>query len=189
MLIAKLRIPAFIATLAMQMGYRAMAQMVNSTPVVVESTIFKKLASYKIGGLIPTAFLIMVVLAVLGTVILRRTRLGRDILAVGNSKEAAVISGINVARTQILIYILVGIFTALASVMIVSSLGSSNYGMQSGLEFTVISSVVLGGTALAGGKGSISLMEQPVQQGLHAYAVQLQYMICLFLFLPLLRMG
>ena len=187
MLIAKLRIPAFIATLAMQMGYRAMAQMVNSTPVVVESTIFKKLASYKIGGLIPTAFLIMVVLAVLGTVILRR--LGRDILAVGNSKEAAVISGINVARTQILIYILVGIFTALASVMIVSSLGSSNYGMQSGLEFTVISSVVLGGTALAGGKGSISLMEQPVQQGLHAYAVQLQYMICLFLFLPLLRMG
>lgn len=155
LLIAKLRIPAFIATLAMQMGYRALAQMVNSTPVVVESTIFKKMASYKIGGIIPMAFLILVVLAVVGTIILRRTRLGRNILALGNSKEAAVVSGINVAKTQILIFVLVGLFTALSSVMIVSSLGSSNYGMQTGLEFTVISAVVLGGTALAGGKGSI----------------------------------
>lgn len=155
MLIAKLKIPAFIATLAMQMGYRALAQMVNSTPVVVENTFFKKMASYKIGGIIPTAFLILVVFAVIGTIILRKTKLGRDILAVGNSKEAAVISGINVARTQILIFVLVGLFTALSSIMIVSSLGSSSYGMQTGLEFTVISSVVLGGTALAGGKGSI----------------------------------
>lgn len=65
------------------------------------------------------------------------------------------VSGINVAKTQILIFVLVGLFTALSSVMIVSSLGSSNYGMQTGLEFTVISAVVLGGTALAGGKGSI----------------------------------
>jgi len=155
LLIAKLKIPAFIATLAMQMAYRALAQMINSKPVVVEDAFFKKFATYRIFGIIPTAFLILCVLAVIGTIVLRLTKLGRDTLAIGNSKQAAVISGINVPRTQIMIYVLVGIFTACSAIMIVSSLGSSNYGMQIGLEFTVISSVVLGGTALAGGKGSI----------------------------------
>lgn len=155
MLIARLKIPAFIATLGMQMAYRAMAQLVNNTPVVVENRAFKRIATYKIGGIIPTAFLILIILGLLGTLILRRTKLGRNILAIGNSKGAAVISGISVPRTQIMIYLLVGIFTAASSTMIVSSLGSSNYGMQIGLEFTVISSVVLGGTALKGGKGSI----------------------------------
>lgn len=154
-LIARLRIPAFIATLGMQMAYRALAQLVNSSPVVVENSFFKKIATYKIMGLIPTAFLILIVVAVTGTIILRKTKLGRYVLAIGNSKDAARISGINVSRTQIMIYLLVGLFTACASVMIVSNLGSSNYGMQDGLEFTVISAVVLGGTALSGGKGSI----------------------------------
>ena len=154
-LIAKLRIPSFIATLWMRMAYRALAQLVNSSPVVVENSFFKKIATYKIMGLIPTAFLILIVVAVTGTIILRKTKLGRYVLAIGNSKDAARISGINVSRTQIMIYLLVGLFTACASVMIVSNLGSSNYGMQDGLEFTVISAVVLGGTALSGGKGSI----------------------------------
>lgn len=155
MLIAKLRIPSFIATLGMQMAYRALAQLVNSSPVVVGNSFFKKIATYKIMGLIPTAFLILIAAAVTGTIILRRTKLGRYVLAIGNSKDAARISGINVSGTQILIYLLVGLFTACASIMIVSNLGSSNYGMQDGLEFTVISAVVLGGTALSGGKGSI----------------------------------
>lgn len=154
-LIAKLKIPAFIATLGTQMAYRALAQLINSNPVVVSNDIFKKFSTYKIGGVIPAAFVIMMILAVIGTVILRKTKLGRSILSIGNSREAARIAGINVDRTQIMIYVLVGIFTAFASVMIVSNLGSSNYGMQTGLEFTVISAVVLGGTALAGGKGSI----------------------------------
>lgn len=154
-LIAKLRIPAFIATLAMQMAYRAIAQMVNSKPVIVENQVFKKLATYKIGGAVPTVFLVCVLLGIVGTVILRKTKLGRNILAIGNSRSAAMISGIHVARTEIMIYMLVGLFTAASSIMFVSYLGSSNYGMQSGLEFSVISAVVLGGTALKGGKGSI----------------------------------
>ena len=154
-LIAKLRIPSFIATLGMQMAYRALAQLVNSSPVVVENSFFKKIATYKLMGLLPTPFQILIAVAVTGTIILRKTKLGRYVLAIGNSKDAARISGINVSRTQIMIYLLVGLFTACASVMIVSNLGSSNYGMQDGLEFTVISAVVLGGTALSGGKGSI----------------------------------
>jgi ribose/xylose/arabinose/galactoside ABC-type transport system permease subunit len=97
----------------------------------------------------------MVALAIIGTVILRKTKLGRDILAIGNSKEAARIAGINIPRTRLIIFVLVGFFTALAAIMMTANQGSSNYGVPTGTEFTVISAVVLGGTALSGGKGSI----------------------------------
>lgn len=179
-LIAKMRIPSFIATLAMMNIYRGLAQFVNDTPVPI-ATLGKEYMSFtsgagkalrigtigdfdllyikgfaftKILGL-PLFFYVMIALAILGTVILRKTRLGRNILAVGNSKEAARIAGINIPRTQISIYVLVGIFTAMTALMMTSNLGSSNYGVPKGTEFTVISAVVLGGTALSGGKGSI----------------------------------
>ena len=179
LLIAKLRIPAFIATLAMQNVYRGLAQLVNDSPVSIASLgkeylafssgankavqvyfgsfqllYIKGLAFTKILGL-PLFFYLMVVLAIAGTVILRKTKLGRNILAIGNSPEAAHIAGINIPRTQISIYVLVGLFTSLTALMMTANQGSSNYGVPTGTEFTVISAVVLGGTALVGGLGSI----------------------------------
>lgn len=179
LLIARVRIPAFITTLAMQNIYRGLAQLVNDTPVAIatlgkgylaftsgandairwevgDTLLFygKGFAFTKIFGL-PLFFYLMVALAVIGTVILRKTKLGRDILAIGNSKEAARIAGINIPRTQTLIYVLVGLFTSLTALMMTANQGSSNYGVPTGTEFTVISAVVLGGTALVGGKGSI----------------------------------
>jgi ribose/xylose/arabinose/galactoside ABC-type transport system permease subunit len=177
--VAWLRIPAFITTLAMQMIYRGLAQFVNNAPVAIVSLgagyqIFTSGANpavrWEIGDTLlffgrgfgftrifglPLFFYIMVILAVVGTIVLRKTGLGRNILAIGNSREAAQIAGINVARTQTITFVLVGLFTAFAAIMMISHLGSSNYGVPSGTEFTVIASVVLGGTALTGGKGSI----------------------------------
>lgn len=153
-LYAKLKIPAFIVTLATQMGYRALAQLVNSSPVVVKNKVFTRMAISKFLGL-PVPFIIMMIAAVIGTIVLRKTKFGRNVTAIGNSHQAAKISGINVPKMQILIYMVVGLFTAASAIMLTSYLGSSNYGMQEGLEFTVISAVVLGGTSLAGGKGSI----------------------------------
>jgi ribose/xylose/arabinose/galactoside ABC-type transport system permease subunit len=177
--VANLRIPAFITTLAMQMIYRGFAQLVNSAPVAIVSLgaayqVFTSGANpavrWEVGGVLlffgrgfgftrifglPLFFYIMIVLAITGTVILRKTGLGRNILAIGNSREAAHIAGINVPRTQAVTFVLVGLFTSLAALMMISHLGSSNYGVPSGTEFTVIAAVVLGGTALAGGKGSI----------------------------------
>lgn len=180
LLIARMRIPAFIATLAMQNIYRGIAQLINDSPVAIATlgkeymaftsgsgkairigTIgnfdliyIKGFAFTKILGL-PLFFYVMVALGILGTVILRKTQLGRNILAVGNSKEAARIAGINIPRTRTSIYVMVGLFTAMTALMMTSNLGSSNYGVPQGTEFTVISAVVLGGTALVGGKGSI----------------------------------
>ena len=178
-LIARLRIPAFITTLAMQKIYRGVAQLVNDAPVPIatlgnayqdfttgagsaitwtvgETELFytKGFSSPRIFGL-PLFFYMMIALAVIGTIILRKTMLGRSVLAIGNSREAARVAGINIAHTETVTYMLVGLFTALAAIMMTANQGSSNYGVPSGTEFTVISAVVLGGTALAGGKGSI----------------------------------
>ena len=179
LLIARVRIPAFITTLAMQLIYRGLAQLVNNSPVAIanlgkeyqaftsgakaavrwevgDTLLFfgKGFGFTKIFGL-PLFFYIMVALAVIGTIILRKTRLGRNILAIGNSKEAARIAGISIPRTQTATFVMVGLFAALTAIMMTSNQGSSNYGVPTGTEFTVISAVVLGGTALAGGKGSI----------------------------------
>lgn len=180
LLIARMRIPAFIATLAMQNVFRGLAQLINDSPVAIATLgkeymaftsgtgkalrigsfgefdilYIKGFAFTKILGL-PLFFYVMAALGILGAVILRKTRLGRSILAVGNSKEAARIAGINIPRTRTAIYVMVGLFTAMTALMMTSNLGSSNYGVPQGTEFTVISAVVLGGTALAGGRGSI----------------------------------
>ena len=179
LLIARVRIPAFITTLAMQLIYRGLAQLVNDSPVPI-ATLGKEYMAFstgagkpvkweigdtrlfygsgfgftKIFGL-PLFFYLMIILAVIGTIVLRKTMLGRNILAIGNSKEAARVAGINISRTQTLTFVLVGLFTAFTAIMMTSNQGSSNYGVPSGTEFTVISAVVLGGTALVGGKGSI----------------------------------
>ena len=179
LLIARLKIPAFIATLAMQNVYRGLAQLVNDSPVAI-ATLGKEYQAFStgsgkgvkltVGGFdllslkgfgytkilgLPLFFYIMVVLVIAGTIILRKTKLGRDILAIGNSKAAARIAGVNIPRTQVKIYVLVGLFTAVTALMLTANQGSSNYGVPDGTEFTVISAVVLGGTALVGGKGSV----------------------------------
>jgi len=178
-LVALLRIPAFITTLAMQMVYRGLAQLVCDSPVAFATlpneyqafttgageTVRLSIGSFEwfvnrgfgftsIFGL-PLFFYIMVFLAVIGTIVLRKNSLGRNILAIGNSGEAARISGISIPRTQISTFVLVGLFTSVTALMLTSHQGSSNYGVPVGTEFTVISAVVLGGTALKGGKGSI----------------------------------
>ena len=177
-LVALLRIPAFITTLAMQMVYRGLAQLVHDAPVAFATlgseyqtfTTGAQAIRWEPGGFelffgrgfgftrilqLPLFFYIMIILAIIGTIILRKSALGRNVLAIGNSKEAARISGISVPKTQISTFVLVGVFTSIAALMMTSHLGSSNYGVPSGTEFTVISAVVLGGTALKGGKGSI----------------------------------
>ena len=181
LLVAKLHIPSFIATLAMQNIYRGIAQLICQDPVsianlgkqylgfstgankaVVIGQLSENFSLMSIKGFsftkilgLPLFFWLMVVLAIVGTIILRRTALGRNVLAIGNSKSAARISGINVPNTQISMFAVLGLFTGVTALMMTSNQGSSNYGVPTGTEFTVISAVILGGTNPKGGKGSV----------------------------------
>jgi len=161
-LVAKLKIPAFIATLGTLYVLRGSAYLVTgSNPVVINQVmttdqygIFHYLGTGKIFG-IPFSFYVMLVCAAMGGVILRKMKLGRDALAIGNSVEASRISGINIDRTKILVFTLLGFFVGIAAILNTCFVASANPGMFQRFEFDVITTVVLGGTALAGGKGSI----------------------------------
>ena len=161
-LVAKLRIPAFIATLGTLYVYRALAFIVSGgNPVIINQIVSENQNQFfRFLGMgtflwLPVPFWAMVVCAIIGTVVLRKTSLGRHTLAIGNSVSASRISGIDVDSTRIKIFTLVGLFVGLATILNTSFLASSNPGMSTGFEFVVISTVVLGGTSLAGGKGSI----------------------------------
>jgi ribose transport system permease protein len=103
----------------------------------------------------PNAVLVLAVAAVIAAVVLNRTILGRYTYSIGSNEEATALSGISVRRWKIIIYTLGGLFTGLAGVMISARLGSAQPATGMGYELQAIAAVVIGGTSLAGGKGSI----------------------------------
>jgi len=155
LVVVKLRIPAFIATLGTFYIFRAAAYLVTGgAPVKFSEKWFTVWGNGTILSL-PIPFVVFVVLTVIGTIILRHMPFGRYILAIGNSEKASKIAGINIHLTKILIFAFVGLFTAISAILISARLWSANPKMLSGYEFKVIAAVVLGGTFLTGGKGSI----------------------------------
>ncbi|MBM4163489.1 MAG: ABC transporter permease [Lentisphaerae bacterium] len=154
-LVAGLRIPAFIATLGMMYVYRGAAFMLSGgQDQRLDSAWFLSLANGDLAG-VPVVFLVFVGLTVLGTLLLNRHPLGRRIQAVGNSPKAARAAGISVSRTTLAVFALVGVFTAIAGVLQASLLRGAQPGRGVEFELYVIATVVLGGTSLDGGKGSV----------------------------------
>ena len=154
-LVSKVKMPAFIATLATFYIFRAIAYIITGgNPVTYSEKWFVWIGNGKVLG-IPFSFLLMIVLAFFAHLILTRTRSGRTVVAIGNSPEASRISGLNNDLATIFSFMMVGITVAISSVVISSRLWSANPRMMDGYEFKVITAVVLGGTALEGGKGSV----------------------------------
>lgn len=154
--VTKLRIPAFITTLGMMFIYRSLAYIyTNNTPVYIQNKFWLFIGNGKVAG-IPFAIILMLLCYVVAWFVLRKSPYGRYVIAVGTNREAAVLSGINVDKTKIIVFTLVGLFVGIAAVVISANLGSANPGMLGqGYEFQVITAVVLGGTALGGGNGNL----------------------------------
>ena len=154
-MVSKVKIPAFIATLATFFIFRALAYIITGgNPVTYNAPWFIWLGNGKLLG-IPFPFVLMVFLAFLANLVLRRTGVGRSITAIGNSPEASRIAGFNISHATVFAFMMVGITVAISSLLISSRLWSANPRMLDGYEFKVITAVVLGGTALEGGKGSV----------------------------------
>lgn len=148
-------IPSFIVTLALWLGLRGLAQVLsNAVPVVITDLGFQTLGSGNIAG-IPYPAIFMVVLLFVFVFISRRTVFGRSVYAVGGNAEAATLSGIPVARVRMMVFGITGLLAAFAGVLFASRLGSGNSSAANGLEFDVIAAVVVGGTSLFGGRGSM----------------------------------
>ncbi len=153
--IVTLNIHSFLATLAMGLVYRGIAILITGgTLVPVRLDAFTWLGRDRIGP-IYIAVIVMVAFAVLLTVVLNRSTLGRRIFAVGGNEEAAILSGIRTRWVKIIAFSINGFAAGLAAAIAVSriSLGQATAGM--GMELEAIAAVIIGGTSIYGGQGAV----------------------------------
>ncbi|RFU61804.1 ABC transporter permease [Peribacillus glennii] len=157
--IAKMNIPPFIATLAMMMIAKGLALVISGAAPIyfTASPEFTKIAMGNIipGLKIPNAVLIFFVMAIIAGIILNKTIIGRYTFALGSNEEATRLSGVNVNKWKIIIYVLAGVFTGIAGLVMAARLNSAQPALGQGYELEAIAAVVIGGTSLAGGKGTI----------------------------------
>lgn len=157
--VALLGIPPFIATLAMMLVAEGLALVISgSAPIYFTSSpgyIDISTGTLIPGVEVPNAVLVLAVAAVVAGVVLKRTLLGRYAFSIGSNEEATALSGIDVRKWKIAVYALTGLFIGLAGVMISARLGSAQPATGMGYELQAIAAVVIGGTSLSGGKGSI----------------------------------
>jgi ribose/xylose/arabinose/galactoside ABC-type transport system permease subunit len=155
-LITFFRVPPFIATLALMSSLRGLARIVTrGRPVSPLPEGYEILGRFRIGGLVPLDVLVMLAVFILGAVILNTTRFGRHVLAIGGSEESARLSGVPVARVTWIVYAMSGLLAAFGGLIVSSKLGSGDPNVGMGDELNVIAAVVVGGTSLMGGRGSI----------------------------------
>lgn len=160
--ISRMRVPPFVATLGMLYIAKGLSLIIAElAPIYFDrASGFSDLAIgviVQIPGIIeiPNGVLIMFGAAIIGAFILTRTLLGRYTFALGSNEEAARISGVNTAKWKLLVYTLAGMFSGLAGVMIAARLNSAQPSLGQGYELDAIAAVVIGGTSLSGGEGSI----------------------------------
>jgi ribose transport system permease protein len=153
-LVSKLKIPPLIATLATLAIARGFGYLIIQSKMrsVEEST--RVLGTTQVFGL-PLPIIIMAVMIVIGHLLLKKTRFGRYALAIGDDEIAARESGIPIERIQFLTYAFNGFCAGLASLVFIGRLGTVQTDTAYGMEFQVITAVVLGGTKLIGGKGTV----------------------------------
>lgn len=148
-------VPSFVATLGMWSALRGLSLfMTDALPVSIgRNDIVDALDRPFLG--VPPAAIAMIVLFAVFLFVSRKTAFGRSVYAVGGNPQAAFLAGINVARIRVSVFVLAGLMAAISGILLLSRLGSGNATAASGLEFDVIAAVVVGGTALTGGRGSM----------------------------------
>ena len=162
-LIAKLKIPPFIATLGMMMLLKGLSLVISGTkPIYFENEALPAISlDSLIGELIPSlpipnGVLIMFLLAIAATFILNKTILGTYTFALGSNEEAVRLSGVNTDRWKIIVYSFAGGICGIAGLLMASRLNSAQPALGQGYELDAIAAVVIGGTSLSGGVGRIT---------------------------------
>jgi ribose transport system permease protein len=161
--VAKLKIPPFIATLGMMQIARGLALVFSGAkPIYFNSTPNYNLISPEssitnlIPGLeVPNGVFVMFGVAIIASIILTRTIFGRYVFALGSNEEAARLSGMNVDFWKIVTYSLSGLICGVAGLLVSSRLNSAQPALGLGYELDAIAAVVIGGTSLSGGRGTI----------------------------------
>lgn len=182
-LIAFLRLPPFIATLGMLSIARGIAFGITGGQNITgfyENPWVAFLGQERLLG-VPVAVHIMILIALGGWLFLGKTSIGRQIIAIGGNEEASRLTGIHIRRIKVLIYTIAGLTAAVAGILYTCRYGYASSTAGRGDELEVIAAVVIGGTSLTGGRGTIlgtllgAALMGCLQVGLVTYGVMDQY--------------
>lgn len=155
--ITRIKVPPLVVTLATMSMFRGLAYSVSdaktfsgfaeSFSVLGRGTLFNTN--------IPVQLLIFAALALVFFITMKYTRFGRNVYVIGNNEKTALFSGINVNRVKVILYMLSGLLCGIASIIMVSRVSAARADLATGFELDVITAVLVGGTSIAGGKGSV----------------------------------
>ena len=154
--IIKLRVNAFIVTLAMLLAFRGFTYVFTGANTMYDlPESFIGLGSYSIGGILPLSVILFVGLFVASQFVLSYTNFGRDLYAIGGNPGAAFAAGIRVDRRTLTAFILSGMLAALGGWVLAGRLQAVTINLAQGMVFEVFAAAVIGGVSLAGGKGNM----------------------------------
>ena len=155
-IIAKMHLQPFIATLGMMSVYRGIAYLVTGGwPVLNIPDYFRATMDGDLFGGLPSSVLVFLLVTGLAYTVLKHLKFGTYLYAIGSNEEATKLSGVNIERTKIMAYALCGAATALAGMVLLAKLGTGEPAAGQGYEANAIAAAAVGGTSLAGGKGSM----------------------------------
>ncbi len=158
LLIAKLKMPALIATLGMMTALRGAAFIItDGLPVFGFNRSYSNFAKGTVLG-IPYMVLLLIFIFIVAKFILDKTVFGRYVFGLGGNAEAARLSGINIDKITVLVYSLNGLLSGIAGLVLLSRTNSGQPSAGEGYEMDAITAVVLGGVSLTGGEGKLSLV-------------------------------
>lgn len=157
LIISKGKVIPIIATMGFMYIYRGLAYMIANSQWASAENLgeFKNFALGKVLG-INNVILIMVVCYIIFFVVMKWTKVGRMVYAVGSNREAAAISGINTSNIDLLVYTVMGILAGLCGALAVAVYSSAQPNMLYGKEMDVIAACVIGGVSMNGGRGSVA---------------------------------
>ncbi len=154
LLVTRGGIPSFVATLGVLAAFRGGTLLISGQPVLGLNDDFRFIGAGEVLG-IPFPIIIFAAVVATGVIVLRRTRFGRYVYAVGGNETAARLSGINVDAVKLAAFIITGVCAAVSALILTARLNSGQPLAGQGYELDVIAAVVVGGTSLSGGRGSV----------------------------------
>lgn len=155
-IVVKANLPAFIVTLGLQYMINGFVLVTTGgVPITGLLEEFKPLGQGKAFGTVHWTIIIAILVGIGIQIILNRTKFGREICAVGGNQETAKLAGINVIKVRFIANIMVSVFAAFAGVLMASRFNSAQTTAGTGTELTILASVIIGGTSMMGGSGSV----------------------------------
>ena len=156
MISEKWKIHSFIVTLGMLNIARGLALQISGSKTIFNfPAVFNQFGTMTLFGILPAIFLIALALVIIGTIVLRQTVFGRMIFAIGNNEESVRLSGHNVRFYKVFAYVICGGTVGIATIMYMLRMSIASPILGVGFELNAIAAVVIGGTSMSGGKGSL----------------------------------